>query len=307
MDAILTSEQVRSAVSLADAIDAVRDGFIRLTRGEFELPTRTVLGEGRFLVMSVRHAPTESLIVKTLSLNFGARTPAILGTVTWAEVGSSRQVVADANAVTRLRTAAASGVATDLLARADASALAMIGAGAQAVDQVRAVDIVRPLTSLTIVDRSVERARALAASLQADFPGFDIAVSDDAVSAVAEADIVNCATTSQSPLFPLEALRPDVHVNAIGAFRPEMRELPDELLADAGTVYIDELESILEESGEIIHALEAGAITQSSLVEIGRALVDGSVERSGRTVFKTVGIAVQDWVIARLLVERAAV
>jgi len=296
-----SAEQVRAAVTMADAITAVRDGYIGLARGEFEMPTRTPLGDGKFLVMSVQHIPSATAIVKTLSLNFGGREPAIVGTVTWNDLMSDEVVIADAGSITKLRTAAAAGVATDLLAPPTASTMALIGAGGQAGDQVRAVMEVRPLTSLRIVARSIDRAEALAAELRGELPDVAIEASADIRTAVEDAEIVSCATTATEPLFELDWLRPDAHVNAIGAFRPTMRELPDELLAEVDTIYIDELESILEESGEILHALEARAITESKLVEIGRVLEAGPVARSGRTAFKSVGIAMQDWAIARLL------
>lgn len=305
MDAIpLSAEQIRSAISIQDAIGAVRAGFVGLARGEFEMPTRTALRDGQFLVMSVHHKPTASAMIKTLSLNFAGRHPAIVGTVTWSDLQRTSHVIADAATVTALRTGAASGVATDLLARPDASSLTLIGAGGQASDQVRAVHAVRPLSEVTLVDRSAERAETLATQLADEFPELKIVVGADADAAVGGADIVCCATTSTEPLFALESLKSDVHVNAIGAFRPTMRELPDELLADAGAVYIDEKEAILEESGEILHALQTGAITDSALTEIGPALNGGAPTRSGRTVFKTVGVAMQDWAIARLLAKR---
>lgn len=132
----------------------------------------------------------------------------------------------------------------------------------------------------------------------------EVRAESDVLRAVERADVVCCATNATTPLFPLEALKPDVHVNAVGSFRPTMRELPDELLADAGTVYVDKLDSALDEAGEIVHALGAGVVTEADLVEIGCGLRDGVVSRSGRTVFKSVGIASQDWATMRLLAER---
>ncbi|MEU8974793.1 hypothetical protein AB0D11_36990 [Streptomyces monashensis] len=104
-------------------------------------------------------------------------------------------------------------------------------------------------------------------------------------------------------LFPNTAPPSQVHVNAIGAFRPSMRELPDELLAGSA-VFIDELDAILEESGEIIHALRAGAIKRHDLTELGTALTSPPANHGKRTVFKTVGVAMQDWAIARLLADK---
>lgn len=295
----LGEREIREAVTMSEAIDAVRQGFMDLARGEFEMPTRTALRAGQFLVMSAHHRPTASAMIKTLSVNF-ERTPAITGTVVWSELGRLDHLVADAGAVTTLRTGAAVGVATDLLAPPRAARLTMIGAGGQAPDQVRAVHAVRPLRGLTVVDRDERRAQALVDTLAPELAGVELRASTDTESAVGDAEIICCATNATSPLFREEALPARVHVNAIGAYRPTMRELPDELLATS-TVVIDELDAILEESGEIIHALEAGAIAEDALTELGSALTSSSAEYGERTVFKTVGIAMQDWTIARLL------
>jgi ornithine cyclodeaminase/alanine dehydrogenase-like protein (mu-crystallin family) len=303
MNTITVDERdIREAVTMREAIDAVRRGFVGHAHGEFEVPVRTALGDGQFLVMSVRHQPTASAAIKTLSLNF-ERTPAIAGTVVWSEIGRLDHLVADAGAVTTLRTGAAVGVATDALADPEASTLTMIGAGAQAPDQIRAVHAVRPLRQLTVVDIDPQRAHALLELIAPELPGAELLTATDAVSTVRNAEIICCATTATKPLFPESALPAKVHVNAIGAFRPSMRELPDELLANS-TVVVDELDAVLEESGEIIHALESGAITKAALTELGHALIANHADPGKRTVFKTVGIAIQDWAIARLLADK---
>jgi ornithine cyclodeaminase/alanine dehydrogenase-like protein (mu-crystallin family) len=223
--------------------------------------------------------------------------------VTWSETGRLDNLIADAGTVTALRTGAVVGVATDLLAPPEAGRLTLIGAGGQAPDQVRAVHAVRPLRQLTVVDADPQRAHALIESLAPELAGVELTTATDAESAVRRAEIVCCATNATSPLFPESALPAQVHVNAIGAYRPTMRELPDELLAGS-TVVIDELDAILEESGEIIHALQTGAITQDALTELGTALTTPTTDHGKRTVFKTVGVAMQDWAIARLLADK---
>jgi ornithine cyclodeaminase/alanine dehydrogenase-like protein (mu-crystallin family) len=292
--------QVRERVSMAAAIDAVRHAFVALARGEFDLPTRAVLGDGQFLVMPVHHRPSATAVVKTLSLNFDGREPAIAGTVTWSRLSDDRSVIADATTITCIRTGAVVGVATDLLAVPDADRCTLIGAGAQAPDQVRAVHAVRPLRELRIVSRTQHRAEALAAAMRAELPETEIVVLTDPEHAVDGVDIVSCATTATEPLFHSDALGETVHVNAIGSFRPTMRELPDELLA-AARVVIDERGAALTEAGEIIHAIGAGALAEGDLVELGVALDGPAPEFGGRTVFKSVGVAVQDWAIGDLL------
>lgn len=294
--------EIREALTMREAIDAVRGGFAELAAGAFEMPARTVLRDGGFLVMSAHHRATASAMIKTLSLNFD-RTPAIAGTVVWTETGRADSLVAHAGEVTTLRTGAAVGVATDLLAPADAGRLTVIGAGGQAPDQVRAVHTVRPLREVTVVDTAPGRAAALAETLAAELTGVRIRTAADAEAAVGDADIVCCATPATSPLFREQALPARVHVNAIGAFRPTMRELPDGLLS-TGTVIVDELQAVLEESGEILHALRGGALTEGDLTELGVALAAPEAPRGERTVFKTVGVAMQDWAIARLLADK---
>jgi ornithine cyclodeaminase len=299
----IDAPEVRAAVPMAAAMQAVRDAFLALARGEFELPPRTALRDGAFLVMPAHHRPTASAMVKTLSLNFGGRDPAITGTVGWSELGHAGHLIADAGEVTRIRTGAIVGVATDLMAPPEARTCTIIGAGGQAADQVRAVHVARPLARVTVVSRSPGRADALAGVLAAELPDTAVSVEADPEKAVGETDIVCCATPATAPLFRLEALTGAAHVNAIGSYRPAMRELPGQLLADAAVV-VDERAAVLEESGEIIHAIRDGLIAADDLTELGPALRDGLPARSGRTVFKTVGVAVQDWAVAALLAQR---
>ncbi len=298
----LSADQVRDAVPMADAVAAVRRAFVDLAAGHFEMPTRTALCDGRLLDMACHHRPTGTAAFKLLSLNFEGRDPAILGSVVWGDVAGTGQLVADATAITAIRTGAVSGVATDLLAPPDADRLAVVGTGAQAADQVRAVHAVRPLREVTLVGRDRGRAEALAERLAGELAGVAVSATTHLAPALAAADVVCCATTATEPLFALQELPERVHVNAVGSYRPTMREVPDELLAD-GLVVIDERGAVLEEAGEVLHALEAGVLRLEDTVELGAALTHG-VEPTPRTTFKSVGVAAQDWAVARLLADR---
>lgn len=294
---MLDAHAVRAAVPMTAAVDAVREAFLDLAAGRFVVPQRLSFGGGTTLVMSACHTPTSTTVVKTLSLVAG-RTPMILGTLVWNTAAG--QVVADAIEVTTLRTGAASGVATDLLAPPAAGRLALLGTGAQAADQVRAVAAVRPLSRLVVFGRDPARAHEFADRMRAEFPEIVTRVAASAADAVSDAEIVCCATSSSTPLFAVDDLPERVHVNAIGSYLPSMRELPAELLGSAACVVVDQVDAVLEEAGEVIHAVDGGIVERSSLVELGDALrTPPSV--SGRTVFKSVGLAVQDWAIARLL------
>ncbi|MET9001858.1 ornithine cyclodeaminase family protein [Amycolatopsis sp. NPDC004169] len=294
---MLDAHAVRAAVPMTAAVNAVREAFLDLAAGRFVVPQRLSFAGGTTLVMSACHTPTSTTVVKTLNLAPG-RTPMILGTLVWNTAAG--QVVADAVEVTTLRTGAVSGVATGLLAPPEASRLALLGTGAQAADQVRAVAAVRPVRRLAVFGRSPARASALAGRLGGEFPDVVVRVASSAADAVADAEIVCCATSSSTPLFGVEDLPERVHVNAIGSYLPSMRELPAELLTTAGCVVVDQAEAALAEAGEVIHAVDAGFLERGELIELGSALCRPPVV-GGRTVFKSVGLAVQDWAIARLL------
>jgi ornithine cyclodeaminase len=297
---VLSADDVRRAVPMSVAIDAVRDAFRELAAGNFVLPPRQIFGDGAVLVMSAYHSPTGTAVVKKIGIALD-QVPAIRATLIWT--GRGEQLVADGSSITTLRTGAVVGVATDLLAPADATRLTVIGSGAQAPDQVRAVLAVRPIADVTVTGRSAGRAEALALELAGEFPAVRFTSSTDVDAAVADAHVICCATSSSTPLFAADALPATVHVNAIGAFRPSMRELPRELLACATTVLVDQREAALEESGEVIDAVRAGSISTDDLVELGPALADPPAP-SGRTVFKSVGVGCQDWAIAAALAGR---
>jgi ornithine cyclodeaminase len=296
---IFSADDVRRVAPMAAAVGAVREAFGELRAGNFVLPAREVFGDGAVLVMSAYHSPTRTAVVKTIGIALD-QVPAIRATVVWT--GGGEQIVADGTSITTLRTGAVVGVATDLLAAADATRLTVIGTGAQSADQVRAVLAVRRIAEVTLVGRDAGKASSLAAALGEEFSEVKFKSGTDIDAGVAHAEVICCATSSSTPLFRADALPERVHVNAIGAFRPTMRELPRDLLATASLVVVDQEEAALEESGEVIDAVESGALPRSSLLALGDALADPPTP-SGRTVFKSVGVGPQDWAIAKLLSE----
>ena len=296
---IFTADDVRRTVSMPAAIDAVREAFREVAAGNFVLPARQIFGDGSVLVMSAYHSASGTAVVKKIGIKLD-ELPAIRATVIYT--GGGEQIIADGISITTLRTGAVVGVATDLLASAEATRLALLGTGAQAADQVRAVLAVRPVTEVTVTGRDRSRAEKLATALAGEFPAAKFTAGTSIDEGIAGADVICCATSSSTPLFELDAIPARVHINAIGAFRPTMRELPRSLLADASLVVVDQREAALEESGEIIDAVKAGAVAEADLVELGHAL-DTLPETTGRTVFKSVGIGPQDWAIATALAK----
>jgi ornithine cyclodeaminase len=307
---MLSASEIRTLVPIADAIAAMADAFTSVVDGTGDQPTRMVSKDGSALAMMARRAGPDGdggTAFKLVSVRQANRTkglPTVQALAVWFDAATGRpRLLIEGASLTSLRTGAASGLATDLLAASDAATLAMIGAGGQAADQIRAVGAVRAIREIRVFSPSGESASRLVENLRPELHEATISRVDSAVAAIADADVVCCATNSTSPVIPAEGLKDRVHVNAIGSYLPTMCELPDRLFARAQLVVVDELESALAESGEIIAALKSGSVSSSDLVELGD-LIAAPQAVDGVTIFKSVGIALQDWAICRLLSER---
>ena len=207
--------------------------------------------------------------------------------------------------LTARRTAAASALASSYLAREDAKHLVMVGAGALAPHLVRAHASVRPIKRVTLWNRTRERAVALAAGLAG--AGFLIDVTDNLAEAVAEADIVSCATLATEPLLRGASLKEGAHVDLIGGFTPNMREADDEALRRA-RVYVDTRAGAGKEAGDIVNPISRGVIKeadiQGDLFDLCRGAAPGRGSRSEITLFKSVGTAIEDLAAAMLVWQR---
>ena len=201
----------------------------------------------------------------------------------------------DGPALTAWRTAAASGLASRHLARADASRMVMIGAGALATYLIRAHASVRPITHVSIINRTRANAERVVAGLEG--APFDVEVADDAEAAVRAADIVSTATISQSPVFDGRWLKAGAHVDCVGAFRPDMRETDDETVRRA-RIFVDTMSGGLHEAGDIVIPLKAGVISESDIEGDLYSIADGSAPVRGAdddiTMFKSVGASIED-------------
>lgn len=294
--------QLRTDIDMPALIGATAAAFRDLKAERFDLPQRLQLGDGGYLVMPTRHIDEESLVVKTVSVSSG-RDPVIDGLVSWSSTQATDSVAAPAAAITAMRTGAIVGLATDLLADPAASSLMLFGAGALAADQVRAVHAVRPLEDVWIVARTRDRGDRLAALLRTEMPDTGFVVNSLTDRDPRRADIICCATPSTAPLFAADELAPTAHVNAVGSYRPGMAELPESLIADAGLIAVDDRAACQVEAGELIDAGAHGVIADDDPVEM-IDLVDAHPHPSGRTVFKSVGVAIQDWAAMNLLASR---
>lgn len=265
----LNAADTRAALPMADAIEATEHAFTR----ESEAPLRSLVG--RSLVMPGRL--DDYMAVKVVSIVPGNP----VGIVTLFGADGSPIGLVDGPTLTAIRTGAVAGLATRLLARDDVGVLAMLGAGKMAFDQIEAVRQVRNISRTLIWSRDLDHAQALADTVG----GEAVANANDAV---AEADVVSCATPASDPLFSSESLRGGAHVNAVGAFTPEMVELPAETVRSAFVV-VDDVDAAAAEAGDLI---QAGRVPDATLRDL---LTGTAIERKEDvTVFKSVGIAAQD-------------
>jgi len=201
----------------------------------------------------------------------------------------------DGTELTRRRTAAASALGADYLARQDATTLVVVGAGALGAHFVRAHAVVRPITKVFLYNRSMAKAQALANELKND--GFSVSATPDLETAVRAADIISCITTSTAPIVKGAWLKPGTHVDLAGAFKPSMRETDGDVIARA-RVFVDTREGALSEAGDLLQARDEGKFdfseVQGDLSELCRGTVQGRKTLEEITLFKSCGTALED-------------
>jgi ornithine cyclodeaminase/alanine dehydrogenase-like protein (mu-crystallin family) len=311
---VYDADAVRTAVHVPELLDAVELAFRDVAAGRDRSPLRThvPLPDGDLLLMpGIREGGSGSSVklVTVLPGNASRGLPTVQAVVVWFDQRTGEpQAILDGASLTRMRTGAASGVATRLLARADASVMALFGVGGQAAWQVRAVVAARPIRELRVFARGAESRERFAAEMADELgDGVRVIAANSAQEAVTNADVICCATTSSEPVFDASWLRPGAHVNGVGAFRLGMVELPPELFSRASLVAVDARQAALAEAGDLVAAIGAGLLAPDRFVEIGsveRSWVDGR-DPSAITVFKSVGLAIQDVAAAELVVRGA--
>jgi ornithine cyclodeaminase len=276
----LNAETTRVVLPMSNAVEAMRHAF----SGDAETPLRTKVGGS--MVMPGRL--DDVIAVKVVSIVPG--NPAGLVLVFGAD-GSPIGVV-DGPTITSIRTGAVSGLATQLLTSDQPKTLAMLGAGAMAFDQIEAIRAVRRVERVLVWSRSESKATALARRVEGE------AVAD-AGEAVAQADVVSCATPAVQPLFDESAVRSGTHINAVGAFTPDMVEVPGEVVKRAYVV-VDDVDAAAAEAGDLIQAGREPDTTLSDLLASRHSQVASDV-----TLFKSVGVAAQDVAAAHMALTDA--
>lgn len=310
---LIDAETVRATLSMPQCIDAMATAMKAVSRRDLAMPNRIVMplvdGSGYFGVMPGSLASPRVYGAKIVSLhpaNPAAGRPAIQGFVLLFDHDTGAPFAfVDGAAVTRLRTAAASGLATRELSRPDAKSLGLFGYGVQAAAHLDAVRAVRPIDEVRIWGRSLERAEDFARKHR-QRTGIDVVAVEDP-QAAAGCDIVCTTTGAHEPILSGSWVRPGAHVNLVGAHAPTAREADTALIRKA-RVYTDALESAFAEAGEILIPIAEGAIDRDHVLgEIGDVLlgrIAGRRDDREVTVYKSLGVVAQDIVAAEYVVRR---
>ncbi|HYY63855.1 MAG TPA: ornithine cyclodeaminase family protein [Gaiellaceae bacterium] len=310
---VLSNAEVRELLPVAECVDLMEQALIDLTNGDVWHPLRTVMrppDEPSLMGLMAAHrsAPSPDYGIKVICIFPGNRARGLeshMGTVTLfdGETGAPLAIV-DAGAVTAIRTAAVSAVATRALARADATRLAVLGAGIQARAHLQALAHVRPFESARIWGRTEALAKSVAEELDLPFP---VDVAPSAREAIARADVVATTTASREPIVAREWFAPGAHINAVGSSIPTAREIDAATVADAA-LFVDRRESFFAEAGDYLLAVDeiGPREVRGELGEVLTGAAEGRRDAEELTLFKSLGLAAEDLAAVEHLYRRAS-
>jgi ornithine cyclodeaminase len=313
---VLNHQEVEQLLPMTECISAMADAFTALARGEAHQPLRTIFKppeiKGVLAMMpTFRASPSPLFGLKAICVFPGnaaiGKDAHQGGVILFDGTNGEPLALINASAITAIRTAAVSALATRLLAREDAGDLAIIGAGVQARPHLIAISCVRPLKKIRVASRSFESAQRFASEMQAQFPIL-LEPVETIEAAVRGADIIVTATTSWEPVVRREWISPGAHINAIGTYSPKARELDTATIA-AASLFVDRRESALNEAGDYLIPASEGVIGPEHIrADLGEVLIGA---HSGRTwpeeitVFKSLGLALEDLAAAAHVYEKA--
>ncbi len=305
---IVSAPELAKLAPYQDIVKALREAF----RASYTTPVRhhhETSGASTLLLMpawSKEWTGLKTVVVKTDNAAQGL--PTVQASYLLIDNKTAATVaMMDGTEITRRRTAAASALAADYLARNDASRMVLVGAGALGAHFVRAHAAVRPIKHIAIYNRSPAKAETLANELKAG--GLDAAPVSDLESAIRQADIISCVTTSTSPIVKGQWLKPGAHVDLAGAFKPTMRETDGDTV-QRSRVFVDTREGAMAEAGDLLQARDEGkfdfASIQGDLFDLCRGTAKGRGSPSEITLFKSCGTALEDLATAIMVYQKAA-
>ncbi len=314
---VVNEQQIMNTYVMDDAIEDITKVLKVKEADKIASPLRTVIDfqqqEASALYMPSADLVDEVAAVKLVTIF--PHNPAIGKATTQGVImlsdGSNGDHLAmlSASYLTRLRTGALSGIATNYLAKKEAKVLAVIGTGAMAFEQVLGVLAVRPIERILLVNRNLEKAKAFGEKLRAFGIETSFEIINDVGVAVRQADIINCATRAIDPVFNGEDLKPGAHINGVGSYLPHMHEVDITTITRATKIVVDDLAGVKEEAGELMNAQEKGKWSFEQVHgELGKLVVDAIKGRENEeeiTFFKSVGAAYFDLAVAKGVYAKA--
>ena len=311
---ILTADDVRRALPMDEAIEAMKKAYASLSDGTAVVPLRTHLpipnseALSLFMPAFVNSQDGNALAIKVVSLfpTNPSRGLAYIQAAVLVFDAETGQAIAllEGSSLTAIRTGAASGAAIDLLSRPESRVVAVFGAGAQGRTQLEAACTARKIETAFIFDGNSTKASLFAEELKGNGSiTKDIRVASTAGEAIEHADIICTATTSTKPVFDDQHVKDGTHISAVGSYTPDMQEVPAATLQRA-KVFVDSRSASLAEAGDLIQPMRAGLFDESHICgELGEVVLERIAGRGSQeeiTFFKSVGIAVQDAMAAQV-------
>jgi len=313
---VLNSSEIKILLPMSECIELMSDALKDLSRGEVIQPLRMVVrppeAKGLMAMMPAYRSGAKSAYgLKAICFFHGnpvfgkdAHQGCVL--LSSGETGELRAIM-NASTITELRTAAVSAVATRLLSRPEARELAIVGAGVQARAHLIAISAVRNIKRARVASFNFDRAKQLAIKMRGELR-FEIEPVAEVEEAVKNADIVVTATSARQPVIQREWIAPGAHINGIGTYSPQAREIDSATMA-ASRIFVDRRESALNEAGDYLLAAAEGVIgPEDILAEIGEVLLKQKPGRTSDeeiTLFKSLGLAIEDMACAEYLYQKA--
>ncbi len=317
---VLREEDMNQVFTMKDAIQGDKEALALYSKNEAVIPLRINIDvpkeEGQSLYMPGYAPGASALGIKIISVypkNLDRGLPSVPATMVLINEKTGEVcAIMDGTHLTRIRTGAVSGAATELLARKDAKIFALFGTGGQAESQLEAVLEVRDIQEVRIFGRNKERAQDFAQRMTEKFGekyGVRLLVAQSPEEAIHNADIITAVTTAKKPVFDGRLVKKGAHINGVGSYTPDMQEIDEYTLLNADKVYVDTRDGVLNESGDFIIPMRANKCTQEIVTgELGEVIL-GKVPSRERgeeiTFFKSVGSSVLDIVTAQRIYEKA--
>jgi ornithine cyclodeaminase len=311
---VLSGKDQMNLADMREILQCVEVALKEFSASNTDTPIRTILPFGKENSGVIMPSVAEGLramglkYVTVVPTNKDLEKKVIHGVVLLSDITTGEPLaLLEGSYLTLIRTGALSGVATKYLARQDAKTLGIIGTGEQAKGLCEAILAVRDIDTIYLYNRSEEKAEEFSKFMVSKFQK-EVVICKDPNELVRKSDVLVTATTSMSPVFS-DNLQPGIHVNAVGSFRPTMQELPTSAICDAAKVVVEAREAALEETGDLQIPIQAGVFSECEIHgELGR-IVSG--ELAGReneqeiTIFKSVGLAIVDIVVAKYFYDKA--